>query len=719
VSSYGQAWQNGLVIADGGPSMTARRVSAHRLGYTRLPWSAGDPAAEEALAADVAGGIEVSRGRMHEYLRVRTAFFDRFVVTGLSAGVRQVVVGGAGYDGRSLRYAAPGVRWFEVDHPATQRDKLARLERLGAAAGDVRFVAADFTADQVGPLLLDAGLDGRLPALFLLEGVAVYLQAEVVENLLGQFRDVAASGSRLAVSMPVAGTARAGSRFHSTVASMGEPALSRFESAEAEALLARSGWSLIPAGSEDDPARWERLRSVGLLVTEAGPRPEPVPAGGAGVLGLSALLSQALVAFTIETDNEAEHRMQYRTADHGASERGSGPWLTSLVMYENCLRFLDQPRTVAELQSLARAVTNLDGMRRWGYVTISGTGVTASGRRKRPGPDAVLRATSAGQRAREVWAPLPALVEEHWRERYGADQIGALRDALVTIAGQLDPGLPDCLPILGPGLYGRLAAVPSGGQAGSASGGRENRDPLPLNALLSRPLLAFALEYESESDLSLPVSADVLRVLTAEGVQVRELPVLSGVSKEAIAMAMGVLSGTRLVATEPDPAGGRGKIARLTQKGIAAQHAYGERLARCERRWQDRLDSVAVATVRDVLTVLTAGRGRFPAAVRRARAISGRLASHGTAAGHTAVLPDGAAPRRLPGRQLIPDRIAGTGGSTTVSYGSGVQDSSMSRTRWTCSAWNMVPWSMNRVMSASCSVVYCSKFRMDHSIAGP
>jgi methyltransferase (TIGR00027 family) len=260
-------------MADGGPSMTARRVSAHRLGYTRLPWPSGDSAAEDALAADVAGGIEVPHGKMHEYLRVRTAFFDHFVVAGLAAGMRQVVVGGAGYDGRSLRYAAPGVRWFEVDHPATQRDKLARLGRIGVDPGGVRFVAADFTADRVVSLMLDAGLDAQVPALFLLEGVAVYLTADVLEDLLRQFRAIAAAGSRLAVSMPVISELRAASRFHSAVASMGEPALSRFEPAAAEELLARTGWPLAPPQSGDDPARWGRMHAAGLLVAEARPRP--------------------------------------------------------------------------------------------------------------------------------------------------------------------------------------------------------------------------------------------------------------------------------------------------------------------------------------------------------------------------------------------------------------------------------------------------------------
>src|SRR4029077_13971917 len=117
-------------MEDGGPSQTARRVAAHRLDFTRVPADYGDPAADEALAVDVAAGRQAPASRMHDYLAVRTAFFDRGVTGALGRTVAQVVVGAAGYDGHAFRYAKPGVRWFEVDHPATQRDKLRRLERL-------------------------------------------------------------------------------------------------------------------------------------------------------------------------------------------------------------------------------------------------------------------------------------------------------------------------------------------------------------------------------------------------------------------------------------------------------------------------------------------------------------------------------------------------------------------------------------------------------------
>src|SRR3954451_5426825 len=51
-----------------------------------------------------------------------------------------VIVPRAGYDCRALRFRTPGVRFFEVDHPATRHDKrarLARLDQIGASVADV------------------------------------------------------------------------------------------------------------------------------------------------------------------------------------------------------------------------------------------------------------------------------------------------------------------------------------------------------------------------------------------------------------------------------------------------------------------------------------------------------------------------------------------------------------------------------------------------------
>ena len=264
----------------GGPSVTARRVAARRLGFTRIPAPYGDPAADQALAADVAAGEQPPPGRMSDYLAARTRFFDQVVVGAIGRGVRQVVIGGAGYDGRAFRYAKPGVLWFEVDHPDTQRDKRERLDRLGLAAPQVRFVAADFTRDLFAARLTEAGLDPARPGLFLLEGVAVYLEPAVLETVLAQFRQVAAAGSRLAISVSVSGAdAERRARFQASVAALGEPARSTLEPGQATDLLARAGWQVTAAGGDDPEAtaRRERQHSAGLLT--ASPRPtRPAPA---------------------------------------------------------------------------------------------------------------------------------------------------------------------------------------------------------------------------------------------------------------------------------------------------------------------------------------------------------------------------------------------------------------------------------------------------------
>jgi len=230
----------------GQPSVTAQRVAAHRLTFARVPAPYGDPAADDALARDVAAAAAAKPGPMREYLRARTRFFDGVVTGALGRGFPQAVTGAAGYDGRSLRYARPGVLWFEIDHPATQLDKRSRLDRLGIHSGHIRFVAADFTTDPVADLLLAAGLDPLLPSLFLLEGVAVYLEEAVLRSLLAQLRRVAADGSQLALSVSVDSGApqRAARRaaFQAAVAAVGEPARSDLDSGQAGKLLEVTGW---------------------------------------------------------------------------------------------------------------------------------------------------------------------------------------------------------------------------------------------------------------------------------------------------------------------------------------------------------------------------------------------------------------------------------------------------------------------------------------------
>jgi methyltransferase (TIGR00027 family) len=252
-------------MREGEASATAQRVAAHRLTFDRPATAYGDPAADDRLAADVAAGVEGGQSGLVRYLAARTAFFDRVVVQAVDAGMDQIVVAAAGYDGRSLRYAKPGVRWFELDHPDTQQDKQARLDRLGIDAAHVAFVAADFTTDPIAARLTAAGLDTAKPTLFTVEGVAVYLDRPVLERLLREMRDAAGPDSRLAISVSVSTDGAEPNRqaFADTVQRLGEPARTTLTADDADALLAGAGW-------QADRGRPERRAGLVLAAATSG-----------------------------------------------------------------------------------------------------------------------------------------------------------------------------------------------------------------------------------------------------------------------------------------------------------------------------------------------------------------------------------------------------------------------------------------------------------------
>jgi DNA-binding MarR family transcriptional regulator len=278
-------------------------------------------------------------------------------------------------------------------------------------------------------------------------------------------------------------------------------------------------------------------------------------------------------------------------------------------MWANCLRHLpDEGITVAELRRRARTGTNLDGMRRWRYVTYAPDPSQGKGQGKRPEPDAIVTPTAAGRRAREVWQAATEETEVRWRIRFGPDAVDGLRAALADLVARLDPALPDCLPVLGYGLRSTKRRDPPAASADVRdTAGSGGTTALPLWALLSKPLLAFALEYEQAPGPSLAVSANVLRVLTEGGVRTRDIPALAGISKESVAMAVGLLAEGGLATEGPDPDGSRFKVTRLTAAGTAARDAYSARAADIEADWRSRFGAVRVEAVRAALEPLTAG----------------------------------------------------------------------------------------------------------------
>ncbi|WP_319407667.1 SAM-dependent methyltransferase [uncultured Desulfosarcina sp.] len=128
----------------------------------------------------------------------RTRFIDDCLEAAIGEGIRQLVILGAGYDTRVLRFGAlrDKVAVFELDHPETQRIKLQRIqEQVGADLPHVRFISIDFSKDPLGEALFAHGYDAQLKTIFIWEGVTYYLPGAVIDGTLGFIRRYAGRGS--------------------------------------------------------------------------------------------------------------------------------------------------------------------------------------------------------------------------------------------------------------------------------------------------------------------------------------------------------------------------------------------------------------------------------------------------------------------------------------------------------------------------------------------
>jgi methyltransferase (TIGR00027 family) len=188
------------------------------------------------------------RGPSFGWLAARIKWFDELVRT---ADERQVVTLGAGYDARAWRFARDGVRFWEVDHPATQAEKQAL-----APPGGPTYVALDLLAGPVGPALADAGLDPGEPTLYVAEGVAMYLADDELRAVVTGLG--AAPGSRLAFNIGVGfdggrGVVRRLGR--RVLARRQEPIRSTVTPDDVRALLADAGWqaTTVTTGPELGP----------------------------------------------------------------------------------------------------------------------------------------------------------------------------------------------------------------------------------------------------------------------------------------------------------------------------------------------------------------------------------------------------------------------------------------------------------------------------------
>lgn len=136
-----------------------------------------------------------------DMMALRTSAIDAAVKAAVAQGEKQIVILGAGFDGRAWRMSElAATRAFEVDHPATQAEKRKLVDALGPSGADVSFVPVDFERDSLNSALQRAGHDSTQPTCWIWEGVVMYLTHGAMKSTLGDIAARSAPGSTLIVN---------------------------------------------------------------------------------------------------------------------------------------------------------------------------------------------------------------------------------------------------------------------------------------------------------------------------------------------------------------------------------------------------------------------------------------------------------------------------------------------------------------------------------------
>jgi len=197
----------------------------------------------EHAAREGVRGFRLEMARtMADMIALRTSAIDAAVRDAIAEGATQLVILGAGYDGRAWRLPElAGVKVFEVDHPATQGDKRARVAELPPPAGIVTFVPVNFERDALGDALERAGHDRSAPTCWIWEGVVMYLTRDAMRGTLAAVAQRSAPGSTLIVNYH---TTRRGLFAQLIFRLIGEPQISAWTPEEMAADLRSAGFQV-------------------------------------------------------------------------------------------------------------------------------------------------------------------------------------------------------------------------------------------------------------------------------------------------------------------------------------------------------------------------------------------------------------------------------------------------------------------------------------------
>lgn len=202
---------------------------------------------------------------MYEYVIARTKYIDSVFQEALANDFDQVLLFGAGFDTRALRFESISGRTtiFELDVPVTQQAKLGQYQKRGLSIpANVSFVPIDFDRESLPVRLEEAGFVRGRRSLFVLEGLLMYLQPESVAETFRTIRDFAGKESEVVFDYVYASVLRREELYEGerqiveSVAKAGEGWQFGIERGAVEQFLSTYDWRLC---DQSDAGRLEQM----------------------------------------------------------------------------------------------------------------------------------------------------------------------------------------------------------------------------------------------------------------------------------------------------------------------------------------------------------------------------------------------------------------------------------------------------------------------------
>jgi methyltransferase (TIGR00027 family) len=269
------------------PSQTASMVATARAlandGLTQVP-GFRDPYARTMLPPAWASAYHLFTRWAHrappervakaieqiDIIPLRVSKVDAELTEAIEGGCRQLVLLGAGLDTRAFRMPSlADVPVYEVDHPATQAYKQRKASSLSPVARSVTFVPVDFESGSLAESLSRTGFRSDQPAVWVWEGVIMYLTEEAVRSTLADVARCSAPGSVLVANYhtPHSKPIDVEHRVRRVLLSLWrEPQLGQRTSQAMHDMLRRAGFDLV---SDSEPSEWAQRLGAKPTVGQA------------------------------------------------------------------------------------------------------------------------------------------------------------------------------------------------------------------------------------------------------------------------------------------------------------------------------------------------------------------------------------------------------------------------------------------------------------------